>query len=89
MAAESRLKAVESQLALGFTLCAIAETEIQYSRRDEAIKVVNKVRHHAETIGFHIDEPDHLPPAVISGLQKQLAQLKERTKEIESRLRQR
>lgn len=88
-AAESRLRAVESQLALAFTLCAIAETEIRYSRPEEAIKVVNKVRHHAEKIGFHIDEPSHLPSTAVPDLRKQLTQLKKRTEEIESSLRQR
>jgi hypothetical protein len=86
-AAESRLRAVESQLSLAFTLCAIAETEIRYSRPDEAIKVVNKVRHHAETISYHLDEPNHLPSAAISDLRKRLTQLNDRTDEIESHLR--
>ncbi len=86
MAAESRLRAVESQLALAFTLCTIAETEIRYSRPDEAIKVINKVRHHAETISFHIDEPNHLPSAAIPDLREQMTHLKRRTEEIESRL---
>jgi hypothetical protein len=87
VAAESRLKAVESQLALAFTLCAIAETEIRYSRPDEAIKVLNKVRHQTETISFHIGEPNHLPSTAISRLREQVSQLKKRTEEIESRLR--
>lgn len=89
IAAESRLRVVESQIALAFTLCAIAETEIRYSRRDEAIKVVTKVRHHAETISFHVEEPHHVPTGAISGLRKQLTQLKKRTEEIELCLRQR
>lgn len=88
-AAESRRRVVESQLALAFTLCAVAETEIRYSRPDQAIKVIKKVRHHAETIRFHLDEPNHLPKNGISDLRKQLGQLRKRTDEIESRLRQR
>jgi hypothetical protein len=86
MAAQSRLRAVESQIALAFTLCAIAETEIRYGQTDEAIKVLKKVRHHAETISFHIDEPNHLPSPAISDLRKQLTQLRKRTEEIESSL---
>jgi vacuolar-type H+-ATPase subunit I/STV1 len=88
-AAESRLRVVESELALAFTLCAVAETQIRYSRLDEAIKLLNKIRHHAETISFHVSEPDHLPTVAISTLQRQLTQLRKRTEEIESRLRQR
>jgi TolA-binding protein len=87
-AAESRLRAVESQLSLALTLCAIAETEIRYSRLDEAIKVVNKVRHHAETIRLHLDEPNHVPRAAISELRKQLKQVNERIEKIEACLRQ-
>src|SRR5215472_16083282 len=34
-AAECRLRVVDSQLSLGFTLCAIAETEIIYAQYDE------------------------------------------------------
>lgn len=89
IAAETRLRAVESQLSLGFTFCAIAETEIRYGRLDEAIQVVNKLRHHTEVIGFHLDEPGHLPALAIPALRVRLAELKGRTEEIESRLVQR
>ena len=88
-AGEFRLKGIETQLSLAVTLCAIAETEIRYTRLDEAIKVLNKVRHHAETISIHIDEPDHVPRAAIPNLRKQLVQLKKRIDEIELRVRQR
>jgi isopenicillin N synthase-like dioxygenase len=64
----------------------MAETEIRYSRFDEAIKMVNKVRHHAETISFHIEEPNHLPSAAIADLRKRMAQLRKRTEEIGSQL---
>ena len=89
MAAETRLRAVESQLSLGFTFCAIAETELRFGRLDEATKMVAKLRHHAEIIRFHIDEPGHLPTAAIPTLNNQLTALKERTDKIESLLRQR
>ncbi len=42
-AAETHLRAVESQLALAFTLCTIAETEIRYDRPDEAIPGIQGV----------------------------------------------
>jgi hypothetical protein len=84
--AEFRLRAIESQLSLGLTLCKIAETQLRYSRRDEAIKVVNKIRHHAETIRFHIEEPNHLPKIAVPEIRKRLEQLDKRTDEIESPL---
>lgn len=45
-----------------------------------------KVRHHAETIRFHVDEPNHLPSTAVSDLRKHLTQLEKRANEIESRL---
>ena len=83
-AAESRQRALESQLALAFTLCEIAKTEIRYHQPDEAIKVLNKVRVHAETMRLHVDEPNHVPSTAISDLRRQLTQLEKRINEIES-----
>ncbi len=88
-AAEYRLKSVESQISAAFTLCALAETAIRCGRPDEAIKALEKVRYHAETISFHIDEPNHLPCTAISDLREQVTQLKKCTEEIDSRLRER
>ena len=67
-AEETRLRAVEAQLSFAFTLCAIAETEIEYSRPDEALRIVNKLWHHAKTIHTHLDELDHLPKTAIPNL---------------------
>jgi hypothetical protein len=86
-AAESCLRVVESQLSLAFTLCAIAETEIRYGRPVEAMKVVDKVWHHAETIRCHIDERNDLSSTAVSDLRNQLIQLKKRTEQIDSVLR--
>lgn len=87
-AAESRLRVVESQLSIAFTLCAIAETQMKYSRLDEATQLLKRLQHHAKTIRLHLDEPDHLPKAAVPDLRKQLTKLEERTEDIESRLRQ-
>ena len=88
-AAEYRLMSIQSQLSAAFTLCACAETAVRCGRPDAAIKVLDKVRYHAETISFHIDEPNHLPRTAISNLREQVTQLKKCTEEIDSRLRQR
>ena len=85
-AAEWRLRVVESQLKLAFTLCAIADTEIRYDRPDEALKLVKKLLHHAETIRMHVNEPNHLPRIAIQDLRNRLAELERCIKEIESRL---
>ena len=67
----------------------IAETNIRYGRPDQALKLVNKLRHHAATIRIHLDEPNHLPRIAIPNLRKTMTQVEKRTKEIESRLRER
>ena len=58
-AAQARLQAIESQLALGATLCSLAETEIVYSRIAEARRIIEKVQHSVESIRYHLDEPNH------------------------------
>jgi len=88
MARESRLRAVESQLSLSFTLCAVAETNIRYARLDEARKLVNQLRHFAETVRIHINQSNRLPAIAIGDLRVQLTQLEKRTENIESKLRQ-
>ena len=88
-AAETRLRSVESQIALAFTLCAIAETEIRYGWLEEAIRVIKRVRLHTKTIAFHVNERGHLPSVAVPVLRNRLALLKKRTGEIESSLRKR
>ncbi len=51
------------------------------------MEVVNRLLHHAETISFHLDEPNHVPKSARSKLREQLTRLKARTKEIDSYLR--
>ena len=87
-AAAYRLRAVESQLSLAFTLCELVETLIRYDQPNEAIKLINKVRHHTEVIRLHIDEPNHLPGTAIPHLRERVTQLRNRTEEIESAFRQ-
>ena len=83
----ARLQAIQSQLALGCTLCEFAETVIRLRDVITAQKVVGRVRHSAETIRFHLDEPGHLPETDID-LRGHLWQLETRLEKIEARLAQ-
>lgn len=85
-AAEIRLRAVESQLSLGFTLCATAETEVRAGHPEVARKLVDRLRHHANTISGHLDEPGHLPKAAITDLRKLLGDLEARTERVDASL---
>ena len=82
IAAQSRLQAIQSQLALGFTLCTLAETQIRIGQFAEARRIVDKVEQSAETIRFHIDEPNHVPKDSIEDLHKHLTQLEIRVGQI-------
>jgi len=88
-AAELRVRAVDSQLSAVLTLCGIAESKIRYGQPDEAVKLLQKLQHHAETIRFHIHEPNHLPSSAISDRQERLMHLEKRIQAVKSRLRQR
>lgn len=81
-AAQSRQRAIECELALGFTLCAMAETEIRYGEFAQANKIVDKVRKAANSIRIHLDEPNYVPADSTAELLKQLAQLETRTHDI-------
>ena len=87
-AAQSRLRVIESQLSLGLTLCALADTEILYRQYSQAHKILDRVKHAAHSIGCHLDEPEHLPGDAIASLRKQLKQLEARAEQVESRLQE-
>jgi len=86
VASQIRLQAIESQLSLGFTLCALAETEIRFRQHSVARKLLDKVRHAAQSISFHLDEPNHLPNNSATDLRQPLMQLETRLEEVELRL---
>ncbi len=86
-AVQARLQAIQTQLAVGLTLCAMAEIEIIHGEMDEARKLVERLLHSTEVIRFHLDEPNHVPPSSLPDLRNQLAQLKNRIRNVEMQLR--
>ena len=86
IAAGSRLRAIESQLSLAFTMCALAETELRYQQPGEAFKLLDKVRNTAESIRIHLGEPNHVPKPSISHLRKHLRRLEIRIRDVEALL---
>jgi hypothetical protein len=82
----ARLKSVESQLALGFTFCEMAKTEIKFGEFEQARKLMAKLRHSSDTIRFHLQEKDHLPPATPE-LQEKMTKLEASIGEVEELLR--
>ena len=86
MAAQSRMRAIESQLALGMTLCAVAETDISFGRLGEVYRILSKLGQAIKTFHLHINEPNHVPQGSVVDLRKKLAQLEDRTERIKFEL---
>jgi hypothetical protein len=86
-AANIRLKAIETQLSLGFTLCATAETDMLAGNLESARKLLRKLQHHAKTISFHIDEPGHVPETAVRRLRNQMTELETRKEKVDALLR--
>ena len=88
IAAQCRMRAIESQLALGMTLCAVAETEMRWGRLERVDEILDKLRKSGERIHLHLSEPGHVPQGSTTDLRKQLKQLEERVIEIAIAVRQ-
>ncbi len=86
-AAQTRLRAIETRLMLAFTSCDVAETNIRYGQRAEARKVLEKIRHVADSISAHVGEEHHVPAAAVPQLRSRLAQLTRQANDIEEQLR--
>lgn len=81
----ARLQAIQSQLALGSTLCELAETEMRLGDFPIARNLVRKVRHSAETIRFHLNEKDYVPETNVD-LFGYLSELESRLEKIDAQL---
>ena len=83
---ETRLKGIQSQFALAFTLCKTAETELLYGRIDEAQRLTYKIRHSCESLRHRLAERHHhMPEYSRDGFQQQLKRLEDQIQQIESR----
>ena len=85
-AAESRYLAVRSQLSLAFTFCRMAETELRFGRIAEVHKLIQKIRHVADTVRLHIGEPKHVPREHVLKLYDELVELDSRLLQLEQRV---
>ncbi len=85
-AANTRLRAIQQQLSVGFTFCAVAETAILLGQPGCALRAIRQVRHTAEAVSCHLLEPHHLPAASLPDVRHQLAQLESRILGVEAQL---
>ena len=83
----ARLQAIQSQLGLGSTLCELAETEMRIGDLATARNLVRKVRHSAEMIRFHLNEPNYVPETNVD-LYGHLSELETWLERIDAKLAQ-
>ena len=84
--AQHRAQAIQAQLSVGHTFCKMVDTELRYGgRSDVAATLLPKVRHIADTVRGHLDEPNHVPSDLIEALQDELEQFELRVLRLEHR----
>jgi hypothetical protein len=86
-AAEMRLQAIHCQLSVCFTFCSMAETEVNLGQAVVARELILKVRHAAQTVQRHLDEPAHVPANRLEEARDRLAQLESLVCSIEAQLK--
>ena len=84
-AAQARVRAIRSQIALGFTFCNVAELELQAAHSGQVHKVIEKLRKLASTVDRHLNEPDHVPSHEVEAIRSELGQLESRIRGLEER----
>jgi len=86
-AAEVRLRAIRSQIALAFTFCSVAESEVSLGHPKAAHRVVEKLQKLAATVHRHLNLHGHVPPSEVAGLRGELVRLESRIRAVEERER--
>jgi len=84
-AAEGRVRAIRSQIALSLTFCSIAESQLKLGYTDQTRKVLEKLQRFAATIRRHLDEPDHVPSNHIETVRTELDVLESKILALEER----
>jgi hypothetical protein len=88
-AAQTRLRAIRSQIAAGLTLCSVAESAVEFGHAGQTTRVTGKLWKLTDTIHRHLNEPNHVPSDEVEKLRTELAQLESRIRELEERKRRR
>ena len=77
-AAQTRLRAIQSQVALGLTFCSVAELELKIGHSERIRKVIENLQRLSATVRRHLDEPDHVPSDAVEGVRTELVRLESR-----------
>jgi hypothetical protein len=75
LVAQERAEAIRQRISAGHTLLTLANTELQYSRVDQAKALLKRLRHLVEEVDFHLNEPKHVPATELEELRASLKNL--------------
>lgn len=74
---ETRLRVVQEEISLAFTLCNTVELEIRYGHLDRAKYLLHKLHVAVDEITAHVNDPAHVPDKrVRQEFNKQMIQLR-------------
>ncbi len=85
-AAVGRLEAIQAKFSLACTYCAMAETNIDSSRFDEARRLLHSSRRIGTYARRHLQTPNYVPADLLAGIQDKWAQLQSRLASVALRL---
>ena len=82
----TRLQTITVELALAFTWCEIAKTELGFGEHDRCKASVAKIEHAAASLCQRMEDPAHLAPAALADLQPTLKRLKLEIRKLKATL---
>jgi hypothetical protein len=85
-AARLRLRAMRSQLTAALRVCSSAENALVLGQIQLGHDAISKARNTVRWVREHLEEPNHVPPDSVAGIQEQLAQLEKHMSELEAQL---
>src|SRR5215470_4086268 len=84
-AAQIRVQAIRSQIAIGLTFCSIAERQLRFGPAEHIDLVIAKLRKLTATVRRHVNEPEHVPSGSVEKLRAELAHLERGMLALEQR----
>jgi hypothetical protein len=84
-AAQVRLRAIRSQIALALTFCNIAESDLELRQTEQSHRVVGKLQRLSATVRRHLNEPGYVPTDEVERVGTELERLEARIRTVEER----
>ena len=84
-AAQLRVQAIRSQIAIGLTFCSVAERQLRFGPAEHIDLVIARLRKLTATVRRHVNEPEHVPSGSVEKLRAELAHLERGILALEQR----